>query len=214
MKKLFLMASALVVMASCGSKAGNEEGAAAEKAAAAMSEGGIRVAYVEVDSLMSQYQFCKDYSEIMAQEYANIQKELASKQRTLEQHAAALQQKYENNGFTTRDELERAQNGINREQQDLAMLSDRLSGEFANRQAEYNLEMRDSIQAFLADYNKDKKFDYILSKGGDNMLYANPAFDITEDVINGLNKRYKAKPEIAEKLKEAKKEEAKAEDKK
>ena len=33
------------------------------------------------------------------------------------------------------------------------------------------------------------------------MLYANPTFDITNDVIKGLNKRYKVKPEIAEKLK-------------
>ena len=65
--------------------------------------------------------------------------------------------------------------------------------------------MRDSIQAFLTQYNKKKHFDYILSKGGDNMLYANPAYDITEDVVNGLNKRYKAKPEVAEKLKDAKK---------
>ena len=153
---------------------------------------------------MTQYQFCKDYSEVLAQEYANIQKELASKQRSLEQHAASVQQKYENNGFTTRDELERAQAGIAREQQELAQLSDRLGAEFANRQNEYK-EMRDSIQAFLTQYNKKKHFDYILSKGGDNMLYANPAYDITEDVVNGLNKRYKAKPEVAEKLKDAKK---------
>lgn len=207
MKKLFMMAAAVAMLASCGSKAEKED--ATPSKPVAVPEGSVRIAYVEVDSLMSNYQFCKDYSTIMATEYANIQNELASKQRTLEQHAAAMQQKYENNGFTTKQELESAQNGIAREQQDLAMLSDRLSSEFANRQAEYNEAMRDSIQAYLKEYNKKQKFDFILSKGGDNMLYANPAFDITEDVINGLNKRYKVKPEIAEKLKEAKKAEAK-----
>lgn len=204
MKKIFILASAVLLMASCGQKAETEETTAA---APATPNSGLRVAFVEVDSLMTQYQFCKDYSEVLANEYGNIQKELAGKQRTLEQNAAAMQKKYENNGFTTKEELERAQAGIARQQQDLAVLSDRLSGEFANSQAAYNEEMRDSIQAFLKDYNKKKKFDYILSKGGDNMLYANPAYDITQEVIDGLNKRYKAKPEIAEKLKKAKKDE-------
>ena len=204
MKKIFILASAVLLMTSCGQKAETEETTAA---APATPNSGLRVAFVEVDSLMTQYQFCKDYSEVLANEYGNIQKELAGKQRTLEQNAAAMQKKYENNGFTTKEELERAQAGIARQQQDLAVLSDRLSGEFANSQAAYNEEMRDSIQAFLKDYNKKKKFDYILSKGGDNMLYANPAYDITQEVIDGLNKRYKAKPEIAEKLKKAKKDE-------
>lgn len=200
MKKIWVLAAAALIMASCGNKNENQE----DEAPASSSNSGLRVAFVEVDSLMSQYQFCKDYSEVMAIEYANIQKELASKQRTLEQHAAAVQHKYENNGYTTRDEVERAQAGIQREQQELAMYSDRLSAEFANTQAAYNDEMRDSIQAFLKIYNKKKKFDYILSKGGDNMLLANPKYDITNDVIKGLNARYKAKPEIVEKLKAAK----------
>lgn len=204
MKKLFTLASVMLIMMSCG---GNEEGETEEtQSAPAKPNSGLSIAFVEVDTLMTQYQFCKDYTEVMAQEYSNIQKELANKQRTLQQHAASLQQKYENNGFTTRDELERAQAGIQREEQELAALSDRLSSEFANSQAAYNEEMRDSIQAFLKAYNKGKKFDYILSKGGDNMLYANPAYDITKDVVNGLNKRYKVKPEIAEKLKKAKEE--------
>lgn len=202
MKKIWILAAMALTMASCGNKNADET---IDTPADGKSGANLRIAFVEVDSLMSQYQFCKDYSEVMALEYANIQKELANKQRSLEQHAAAVQQKYENNGYTTRDEVERAQAGIQREQQELAMYSDRLSAEFANNQAAYNEEMRDSIQAFLKVYNKSKKFDYILSKGGDNMLYANPKYDITNDVIKGLNARYKAKPEIAEKLKEAQK---------
>ncbi|MCQ2223499.1 MAG: OmpH family outer membrane protein [Bacteroidaceae bacterium] len=204
MKKLILLASAFMLMISCGKNAGNEE---AEKEIPATPNSGLRVAFVEVDSLMTQYQFCKDYSDVLANEYANIQKELAGKQRALQQSAATVQKNYETAVYKTQDDLQRAQAGLARQEQDLAALSDRLSSEFANSQAAYNEEMRDSIQAFLKDYNKGKKFDYILSKGGDNMLYANPAYDITEDVINGLNKRYKVKPEIAEKLKNAKKNE-------
>ena len=206
MKKLLLMATAAVLMASCGNKAQQEE---KTDTAPAAPNSGLRIAYVEVDSLMSQYQFCKDYSEVLATEYANIQNELAGKQRALQQSAANVQKNYETAVYKTQDDLQRAQAGLARQEQDLAQLSDRLSNEFANSQAAYNEEMRDSIQAFLKDYNKGKKFDYILSKGGDNMLYANPAYDITQDVINGLNKRYKVKPEVAEKLKKNKEKEEK-----
>lgn len=202
MKKVFLLATAVALLASCGKTDKTDEGAA-DKASTATkaATNGVKIAYVEIDSLMSQYQFYKDCNEIMSQEYANIQKELAGKQRTLEQHAASVQKKYESNGFTTRDELERAQAGINREQADLAQLSDRLSNDFAATQQAYNKEILDSIHAFLNVYNKNKTYDFILSKSGENMLYADSTLDITQDIIKGLNKRYKVKPEIAEKLK-------------
>ena len=72
--------------------------------------------------------------------------------------------------------------------------------EFANEQAKYNNQLRDSLQAFLKEYNKTKKFDIIISKAGDNLLYANPKYDITNDVVKGLNKRYKTSPELEKKL--------------
>ncbi len=124
--------------------------------------------------------------------------EMAQKQRTLEQHAAAMQKKYESNGFTTRDELERAQNSIQAEQQQLQELADRLQTDFAQEQARVNQEARDSIQAFLRSYNKTKKYDYVLVKAGDNMLIANPKMDITKEVIKGLNKRYKKSRKTAD----------------
>ena len=69
----------------------------------------------------------------------------------------------------------------------------------------YLCALRDSIQHFLAVYNKDKKYGLILSKAGDNILYADKAYDITNEVIAGLNKAYKpaapAKEEKAAKKK-------------
>ena len=191
MKKTLLAMGAAVALAACS-------GQQAEQSATAVCSDStaLRIAYVEVDTLMSQYQFCKDYNLLLNQKGENAQKVLADKQRALQSHANALQKKYESNGFTTRDELERAQNQLAREQQDLAELEQRLMGELANEQANLTAEMRDSIQAFLRTYNKSKKFDYILSRSGDNILMANPSFDITDEVVRGLNKRYKAKPDV------------------
>lgn len=197
MKKTLLFAAIAALMASCGSKDGNTTSSKDIQ----IPEGEQLVAYVEWDSLVSQYQFCKDYNEVMATEYENAQRTLASKQHDLEQHAMTVQKKYENNGFTTRDELERAQASIQREQQDLQELDARLSAQFAENDAKFKEEINDSLQAFIKEYNKNGKFAYILSKSGNNILYANPAYDVTEDIVKGLNTRYKAKPEVAEKLK-------------
>ena len=131
---------------------------------------------------------------------------LAQKQRTLESHAAAVQKKYDNNEFTTRDEVERAQASIQKEQNDLAELADRLQSEFAMEQARINDEARDSIQSFLKRYNKTKKYDYVMVKAGDNLLIANPKYNITNDIVKGLNKRYKIKPEVAEQIKASREE--------
>ena len=67
------------------------------------------------------------------------------------------------------------------------------------------MALRDSLQNFLKAYNKDKQFDMILSKAGDNILMANKKYDITNDVINGLNKRYKSTLKSAETKKDEKK---------
>ncbi len=207
MKKICMMAlcMAVVGMTSCGNKEKDTE----EKVVEPQESTELRIAYVEIDTLMSQYQFCKDYTELANIEGENIQRTLAGKQRTLEQHAAAMQKKYESNGFTSQEELTRAQQSLQAEQQSLQELSERLYASFQEEQNQYNEEMRDSIQKFLTKYNKTKKYDIILSKAGDNMLYANPKFDITNEVVKGLNKRYKVKPEVAEKLKKNKKEDKK-----
>ena len=191
---LFLTVSLMLALTACQNEKA-EKPVNDAKATETEEPAGLRIAYVEVDSLMSQYQFCKDYNLVLTKKAENIQNTLISKQRALQQHAAALQKKYESNGFTTRDELERAQASIQKEQQDYAELEQRLGNELASENAKLNEELRDSIQTFLKTFNKTKKFDYILTKQGDNILMANPKFDITNQVVAGLNKRYTTKPE-------------------
>ena len=195
-KKIFTSAMAVAALAvsftSCDKSNQQPEAVASSQTAPVE----LKIGFVEVDSIMSQYQFCKDYNILLNKKGENASNTLQQKQRALQQHATALQKKYESNGFTTRDELERAQNQLAKEQQDLAELEQRLTNELAMENAKLNTELRDSIQAFLKVYNKAKKFDYILSKQGDNILLANKKYDITKEVVAGLNKRYKAKPDV------------------
>ena len=189
--------TSIAFMSSCSKNAEN----AAEETSNSEQTVGLKIAYVELDTLMSQYQLYKDYSEVLSRKGNNIQTTLAQKQRTLESHAAALQKKYESNGFTTRDELERAQASIQREQEDLQELAARLNNEFNEEQSRINEEARDSIQNFLKQFNRTRKYDYVMIKAGENLLIANPKLDITKDVVKGLNKRYKISPQVAEQIK-------------
>ena len=204
MKKIFYLAlGAAFALTACN----NQEVQDTTKTADDEANTGLKIAFVEVDTLMSQYQFCRDYNLVLNKKAENIQNTLAEKQRALQQHYAAVQKKYESNGFTTRDELERAQNSLQTEQQNLAELEQRLANELAQENAKLTEEMRDSIQMFLKTYNKSKKYDFILTKQGDNLLLTNPKYDITAQVVAGLNKRYKAKPDVkkATEKKDAKK---------
>ena len=106
-KYLFLAMITTFALVSCNNK--NEAEKSEESQSTEVQETGLRIAYVELDSLMGQYQLYKDYEEILTRKGTDIQNTLAQKQRKLESNAAAMQRKFENNGFQTRDELERAQ---------------------------------------------------------------------------------------------------------
>lgn len=161
--------------------------------------GGMKIAYVEVDSLMSQYKFCKDYTAILQKKSNNARNTLNQKGKQLQAAAANFEQKLNNNGFTSREQAASVQAAIQRQQADLQELQNRLGTELDAETAKYNTALRDSLQNFLKVYNKSKKYDMILSKVGDNILWADKKYDITTDVINGLNKRYKPAAKTQEK---------------
>ena len=201
MKKTLTMAVVMAAALTACTGSNNESNVAANEPTA--QNEGCKIAYVEVDTLMNQYQFCKDYSIILTRKGENIQKTLADKERALQTQASQLQRKYEAGMFTSEAELKGAQQNLQRAQNELQTLGEQLSGDFAEEQAKFNNAMRDSVKNFLSSYNKTKKYDYILSRAGDNILLANPACDITAQVVEGLNKRYKPSAETTEQLKNA-----------
>ena len=190
MKKYILSTLAIAaMMASCNNASPKMD---EQPAAAAGSVDGMKIAYVEVDSLMTQYSFAKDYSVNLERKSTNARNTLTQKGNQLQAAVDNFQKKLNNNGFTSREQAESQQAAIQRQQRDLQALQARLEGELANETQQFNLALRDSLNSFLKEYNKAKKYDLILSRAGDNILYANTKYDITQDVINGLNKRYKA----------------------
>lgn len=187
-RTMAVAAAATLAVTSCNRSNPQVEPKNGATAQATPSE--LKIAYVEVDSIMSQYKFCKDYSLILQKKGQNIQNTLGQKQQQLQAAAANFQQKVQQNAYT-REQAEAIQAGLQRQNNDLQTLNQRLSNEFQAETNKYNEALRDSIQHFLKAYNKDKKYSLILSKAGDNLLYADKTFDITNEVIAGLNKAYK-----------------------
>ena len=195
--------AAIAALASCNNESPKMDDQHA--AGDTTNSAGLKIAYVEVDSLMTQYEYCKDFTLVLQKKSNNARNTLTQKGQQLQNAMNSFQQKLNNNGFTSREQAESQQAAIQRQQNDLQQLQARLENELANETATYNEGLRDSLQHFLAKYNKDKKYDMILTKQGDNILYANKRFDITADIINGLNKAYKSTFNKAEEKKEEKK---------
>ena len=196
MKKYIFSALAIAaMMVSCNNASPKMD---EQPAATGNATSGVKIAYVEVDSLMTQYDFAKDYSVTLQKKSNNARNTLTQKGNALQAAVNNFQQKINNNGFQSREQAAGVQAALERQQRDLQELQARLESELASETAKFNEALRDSLQNFLKDYNKDKNYDLILSKAGD--------FDITQDVINGLNKRYKpaAKPAAEEKKEEKK----------
>ena len=203
MKKYIFSALAIAaMMVSCNNASPKMDD---QPASGSASGAGMKIAYVEVDSLMTQFDFAKDYSESLQKKSINARNTLTQKGNALQAAVNNFQQKLNNNGFQSREQAASVQAAIERQQRDLQDLQARLETELANETAKFNEALRDSLQNFLKDYNADKKFDLILSKAGDNILMADKKFDITQDVINGLNKRYKPAKKAEPEKKEEKK---------
>lgn len=186
MKKTVLLAIAVMALASCNNEASKVE----EKSANQTAPTELKIAYVEVDSLMTQYTFCKEQSELLEKKSQNIQNTLNQKGQSLQAAAMKFQQDVQNNKYT-QQQAEAVQANLQKQQGDLQNLQQRLGAEFQAETEKFNAALRDSLNHYLAQYNKAKKYTLILTKQGDNILYADKSYDITNDVIAGLNKAYK-----------------------
>ena len=183
-KTLSLLA-VVAMMASCNNKPSKMDDAAEEE------QQTMRIAYVELDSLTEHYEYAKVMKDSLEKMSANATNVLSNKDKELERSYNSIQTKLQNNGFTSEQQYKTAVAAFEQERNNRVALEARLSNELAQKQADFLKTLQDSLDHFLAEYNKDKKFDLILNKA--TVLYSDQKYDITQDVINGLNNRYSTK---------------------
>ena len=195
MKKRNVILNGLMVLAMglmFAQCAGN--GNAGAPVASAPATGGasnMKIAYVEIDSLLTKYNFWNDLTEQMIKKEENTRTTLNEKGKKLEAEAREFERKIQNNGFVSRERAEQEQARLMKQQQELQELQQKLTNELAAENQKNSLELRDSINSFLKVYNQTKGYDLIISNTAfDNLLYGNPAYNITNEIVEGLNARY------------------------
>ena len=167
----------------------NDTKETAKPAIATAAAGSQQIAYVEIDSIMTQYTYWKEVAKILEAKEKNIQKTLAGKQQALQQAAANFQRNIQTNKYT-QAQAQQIQAGIQKQAADAEALQQRLGAEYQKEVTNYNKALSDSVHNYLKSFNKDKKYVMILAKSGDNILYADDACNITSEVVKGMNKAY------------------------
>jgi lipoprotein len=152
---------------------------------------GNTLAYVEVDSLLTQYEFCIKEKAALEAKSKQYEAQINAKMSQFQKASVDFQQKVQSGAFTSQAQGEAAQQRLIRMQQEGAKLQQDVQQRMLKAQEKFNKTLRDSVQSFLKDYNREKHYDMIISKQGDNVLYANDKLDITKEVVDGLNKRFK-----------------------
>ena len=152
------------------------------------------VAYLNVDSLLANYTFAQEASEKLMSKQEDARVKMNTKLRTFQNEVADFQRKLENNAFLSRERAEKEQQRLAKKEQELQELEAKLNQDIMIENQKLNQQLADSLNNFLKEFNADGRYHVILSNTAkDNVLMANEQYDITNDVVNGLNARYQKK---------------------
>jgi outer membrane protein len=164
--------------------------AASRSANTASATGGARVAYVDIDSFEANYKSLKaKKAEFAAQEEA-MNAELQRSAQQFQADYAALQRKAQA-GTLSQAEGEAAGKRLAQMEQTLKTREQAMNTQFKTKLDAFNDDLHRQMDEFLKDYTREHNFDYVLSytRSTPIILYGNDAFNITEDVIKGMNER-------------------------
>ena len=152
----------------------------------------LPIAYLNTDSLLVNYLFAQEANEKLMKKQEDARLKLNTKARTLQSEMADFQRKLENNAFLSRERAEQEQQRLLKKQQELQELEGKLTEDILTENQKLNMQLADSLSTFLKEYNADGRYHLILSNTAkDNVLYAVPGYDITDEIVSGLNARYK-----------------------
>ena len=165
--------------------------ASAEAETAGVSAVAGDIVYIQMDSLIVNYDMFNDLMTAFQNKVQGLQDDLQKKCRKLESDAKAFENQY-TKGLLTRSAAEDQQNKLVQRQQVLQEESARLQGELQEEEMVINNQVLDAIKTYLQTYNEEHQFALILTttSATNNIINVNPALDVTADVLNGLNEEY------------------------
>ena len=157
----------------------------------------LPIAYINIDSLLLNYDFSKSANESLIKKEEDSRLKFNTQARRLQEEVAEFQRKLENNAFLSRERAEKEQTRLMQKQQELQELDGKLTQELFEEQQKFNEQLRDTVDNFLKEFNKNGTYEIIFSNSSlgmnENILQANAKYDITKEVVEILNKRISKK---------------------
>ena len=148
-----------------------------------------QIAYVDLDSLQENYAFFKAGKATLESKQKAMEAELNRSVSAFQSEYQSLAQKAQT---MTEEEGMAAQERLQRKQQDIEMRKQSMESKFMGETADFNYKLQEKIIEYLKKYNADGRYSYIMPYAKDqiNLLYVNESYNITGDVIKGMNQEY------------------------
>ena len=190
--KTFILATVALLtlgMAGCNNSDSKQN---PEAAAPVIAEGGLKIAYVDTDTIMAKFQYAIDLNEELLA-YKDQQEKYYQQQMT--QFQTDYNNYLQTGASLTLTQQQAKEAELKQRMEKMSTLEQELMAKVAERQLSENTKLLNAIFAFIREYNAaNQQFDVILRKSFNDtpVLYANPAMDITEEILAGLNEEYKS----------------------
>lgn len=151
----------------------------------------LPIAYVNVDSLLINYNFAKDLNESLLRKEESTRATLNQRQNQINSAAQEFDRKLRNNAFLSQERAQQEQERIMQMNQEYQQLAERLSQDFMLEQQKLNIQMEDTIKARMKEFNATRNYEFIFSnRTTSTVLYADDKYDITKEVVEFLNRKY------------------------
>ena len=165
--------------------AAQAEGEAVETAA---SKGAI--VFVDLDRILTEYDMANDLRSVVETKVQNIQAEVTRRGKKLENDVVDFQNKIDK-GLMTRSVAEVQSQKLQQQELEFNNYAAQKQQEINEEQVVMMNQLGDAIQTFLTKYNEEMQYAMILTNsGGAPVITADPALDITDAVLAGLNEEY------------------------
>lgn len=151
----------------------------------------LPIAYINVDTLLMNYNFAKDLNESLLRKEESTRATLNQRENQISSAAQEFERKLRNNAFLSQERAQQEQERIIKMNQEYQQLAERLSEDFMLEQQKLNIQMEDTIKARIAEYNREKNYEIIFSNiSTSTLVFAKEKYDITEDVLLFMNNKY------------------------
>ena len=148
------------------------------------------IVFVDLDRILMDYDMANDLRSVVETKVQNIQAEITRRGKKLENEVKAFQEKLDK-GLMTRSVAEAQGQKLQQQEIEFNNYAAQKQQEIQEEQVVMMNQLGDAIQTFINKYNEEKQFAMIITNsGGAPVITADPALDITEEVIAGLNEQY------------------------